>query len=66
MRSVRRQVLGPEAFGPGGAVVLWAEAACSVLGAGRVAERGVRAETLGVAGPPGSVQASSAAPATRQ
>ena len=43
------QVLGPDAaFGRGGAVVLWAEAAHSVLGAGRVAERGVRAEALGV------------------
>jgi len=32
---------------PGGAITLWARAAGSVLGAGRVAERGVRAEALG-------------------
>jgi RNA 3'-phosphate cyclase len=38
---------GAEAIGQGGAVVLWAHGAGSVLGAGRVAERGVRAETLG-------------------
>jgi RNA 3'-phosphate cyclase len=36
-----------EASGQGGAIVLWARAACSTLGAGRVAERGVRAEKLG-------------------
>lgn len=32
---------------PGGAIVLWTRGAGSALGAGRVAERGVRAETLG-------------------
>jgi RNA 3'-phosphate cyclase len=36
-----------EASGQGGAIVLWASAAGSVLGAGCVAERGVRAEKLG-------------------
>lgn len=41
-------VLGAaDANGQGGAVVLWARAGGSVLGAGRVAERGVRAEKLG-------------------
>ena len=40
--------LGPEgAVGPGGAVVAWAQSAHTFLGAGRVAERGIRAETLG-------------------
>jgi RNA 3'-terminal phosphate cyclase (ATP) len=38
-----------QAFGAGGAFVVWAEAEHAVLGAGRVAERGVRAETLGSA-----------------
>jgi RNA 3'-phosphate cyclase len=38
-----------EASGTGGAVVCWARTAHSVLGAGRVAERGVRAEALGEA-----------------
>jgi RNA 3'-terminal phosphate cyclase (ATP) len=38
-----------EAFGAGGAIVVWAEAEHAVLGAGRVAERGVRAEVLGSA-----------------
>jgi RNA 3'-terminal phosphate cyclase (ATP) len=33
--------------GPGGAITLWAESAQGVLGASRVAQRGVRAETLG-------------------
>jgi RNA 3'-phosphate cyclase len=43
-------VLGqPEAIGQGGAVVLWATREHTVLGAGRVAERGVPAETLGAA-----------------
>lgn len=43
-------VLGPEAaVGTGGAIVVWARARDRVLGAGRVAERGVRAETLGAA-----------------
>ncbi|UCH47886.1 MAG: RNA 3'-phosphate cyclase [Betaproteobacteria bacterium] len=35
------------AVGPGGAVVAWARTEHTVLGAGRVAERGIRAETLG-------------------
>lgn len=35
------------AIGPGGAVVLWARHEHSVLGAGRVAQRGVPAERLG-------------------
>lgn len=40
--------LGPErAFGAGGAIVVWAQTEKTILGAGRVAERGVRAETLG-------------------
>jgi RNA 3'-phosphate cyclase len=38
---------GDEAIGQGGAIVLWARTDESVLGAGRVAERGVRAETIG-------------------
>jgi RNA 3'-phosphate cyclase len=38
---------GDEAIGQGGAIVLWARTDGSVLGVGRVAERGVRAETLG-------------------
>jgi RNA 3'-terminal phosphate cyclase (ATP) len=38
---------GPEAVGQGGAIVVWARSARSVLGAGRVAQRGVPAETLG-------------------
>jgi RNA 3'-phosphate cyclase len=38
---------GAEAIGPGGAVVVWARTGETVLGAGRVAQRGVRAETLG-------------------
>lgn len=36
-----------EALGAGGALTLWAESAAGVLGASSVAERGVRAETLG-------------------
>jgi RNA 3'-terminal phosphate cyclase (ATP) len=44
------QVLGHEAaFGPGGAIVCWAESEHTVLGAARVAERGVPAEVLGEA-----------------
>lgn len=44
------QLLDQEtAFGPGGAIVCWAASEHAVLGAGRVAERGVRAETLGEA-----------------
>lgn len=38
-----------EAIGQGGAIVMWARCEHTVLGAGRVAERGVRAETLGEA-----------------
>lgn len=37
------------ADGPGGAIVCWAERGNSILGAARVARRGVRAETLGTA-----------------
>ena len=44
------RVLGPdEAIGPGGAIVAWAHTDRTVLGAGRTAERGVRAEALGEA-----------------
>jgi RNA 3'-phosphate cyclase len=44
------RVLGPdEAIGHGGAIVAWANTEDTVLGAGRVAERGVRAEALGEA-----------------
>ncbi|MFN7085692.1 MAG: RNA 3'-terminal phosphate cyclase [Burkholderiales bacterium] len=43
-------VLGEaEALGQGGAVVMWAQCEHTVLGAGRVAQRGVRAEMLGEA-----------------
>lgn len=46
--NIETLVLGHEAaFGPGGAIVCWAEGVHTVLGAARVAERGVRAETLG-------------------
>ena len=38
---------GEEAVGQGGAVVMWAQCEHTVLGAGRVAERGLRAEVLG-------------------
>ncbi|HSD40708.1 MAG TPA: RNA 3'-terminal phosphate cyclase [Burkholderiales bacterium] len=38
---------GAEAVGQGGAIVVWARSARSVLGAGRVAQRGVPAEMLG-------------------
>jgi RNA 3'-phosphate cyclase len=42
--------LGPErALGPGGAIVVWAQTENTVLGAGRVAQRGIRAEALGSA-----------------
>lgn len=45
---IETRVLGDaEAVGQGGAVVLWADREHSVLGAGRVAERGVPAEGLG-------------------
>lgn len=41
-------VLGPDdAVGTGGAVACWVQTENTVLGAGRVAQRGVRAETLG-------------------
>jgi len=47
---IEEQVLGTEqAAGPGGAVVAWARCANTVLGSGRVAERGKRAEELGAA-----------------
>ncbi|MBI3043465.1 MAG: RNA 3'-terminal phosphate cyclase [Betaproteobacteria bacterium] len=38
-----------DAIGRGGAIVVWAETEYTVLGAARVAERGVRAEALGEA-----------------
>ncbi|OGA22406.1 MAG: RNA 3'-terminal-phosphate cyclase [Betaproteobacteria bacterium RIFCSPLOWO2_02_FULL_65_24] len=38
-----------EAAGPGGAVVMWMECEHTLLGAGRVAQRGVSAEALGAA-----------------
>ena len=48
--QVRARVLGPEeAAGTGGAITLWAESETGVLGASRIAERGVRAEALGAA-----------------
>ncbi len=40
-------IAGEEAIGQGGAIVAWARMQASVLGAARVAERGVRAEALG-------------------
>jgi RNA 3'-phosphate cyclase len=47
--SIETRVLGNEtAYGQGGAIVLWAETEHTVLGAGRVAQRGVRAEQLGL------------------
>jgi len=61
MRTAALQVLGnstptriearvsskTEAFGTGGAIVLWAELDGTVLGAGRIAQRGISAESLG-------------------
>lgn len=48
--QVQARVLGDdEAAGAGGAIALWAQSEVGVLGAARVAERGVRAETLGEA-----------------
>jgi RNA 3'-terminal phosphate cyclase (ATP) len=48
--EIATSVLGPEAaVGHGGAIVAWARTEHTVLGAGRVAERGVRAEMLGEA-----------------
>ncbi|MFM9881890.1 MAG: RNA 3'-terminal phosphate cyclase [Burkholderiales bacterium] len=38
---------GELAFGAGGAIVVWADSGTTRLGAGRVAQPGVRAETLG-------------------
>jgi len=38
-----------QAFGTGGAIVAWAQTENTILGAGRVAERGIRAEALGSA-----------------
>ena len=38
---------GDDARGQGGAIVLWAETEHTVLGAGGVAQRGLRAEKLG-------------------
>ena len=50
MPDIACRVLGPDdAIGQGGAIVAWARADGTVLGAGRVAERGVRAEALGEA-----------------
>lgn len=46
--QVELQALDREdSAGPGGAIVLWTELDGAVLGAGAVAERGVRAEALG-------------------
>jgi RNA 3'-terminal phosphate cyclase (ATP) len=48
--SIGVEALGPpRALGRGGAIVLWARTEHALLGAGRVAELGVRAETLGAA-----------------
>jgi RNA 3'-terminal phosphate cyclase (ATP) len=48
--AIETHVLGPEAAnGPGGAIVAWASAEHTILGAGRVAERGLLAEALGEA-----------------
>jgi RNA 3'-phosphate cyclase len=48
--DIAARVLGAqEAIGTGGAITLWADSAAGVLGASRVAERGVRAEALGAA-----------------
>lgn len=45
---IDEQVLGrEEAIGPGGAIVLWARTAHSVLGGAAVAQRGVPAEQIG-------------------
>ena len=49
LRIEQRVLADDEAAGPGGAIVVWAICAHSVLGAGRVAERGKRAEDLGAA-----------------
>ena len=48
--AIGARVLGREqAWGTGGAITLWAESDAGLLGASRVAERGVPAETLGAA-----------------
>jgi RNA 3'-phosphate cyclase len=48
--SIAVRALGPgEAVGTGGAVSVWAESDAGLLGASRVAQRGVPAETLGEA-----------------
>jgi RNA 3'-phosphate cyclase len=48
--AIATRVLGrDEEAGTGGAITLWAESDAGLLGASRVAERGVRAETLGAA-----------------
>jgi RNA 3'-phosphate cyclase len=48
--SIGARLLQPdEAIGTGGAITLWARAEAGLAGASRVAERGVRAETLGAA-----------------
>jgi len=44
-----RVLNGVQAAGTGGAITVWAECDAGLLGASRVAERGVRAETLGAA-----------------
>ncbi|MBI5612084.1 MAG: RNA 3'-terminal phosphate cyclase [Gammaproteobacteria bacterium] len=46
--AIEEQVLGRDrAIGPGGAIVLWARTAHSVLGGAAVAQRGVPAEQIG-------------------
>jgi RNA 3'-phosphate cyclase len=48
--AIATRMLGrEEARGTGGAITVWAESDAGLLGASRVAERGVRAETLGAA-----------------
>jgi RNA 3'-terminal phosphate cyclase (ATP) len=48
--SIETSAVPPEATGgAGGAIVVWARSQNTVLGASRVAERGVRAEALGTA-----------------
>lgn len=48
--QIEAVALDPDlAAGPGGAVVVWARGSAVVLGAGQVAQRGVRAESLGQA-----------------
>jgi RNA 3'-phosphate cyclase len=48
--SIGARALGrDEAWGTGGAVTAWAESEAGLLGASRIAERGVRAEALGEA-----------------